>query len=70
MQPNIEAIMTQLLGQDPRFTRAMNMMRGKTPAEMQQVVMNMAMTQGVSQAQLAPIISDVKTKLSTFGIQL
>lgn len=70
MQPNIEAMMTQLLGADPRFTRAMSMMKGKTPAEMQQIVMNMAMTQGVSQNQLAPLIADIKQKFAMFGIQL
>lgn len=38
-----------------RFQRAMTMLQGKTPAEMQQVVMNMISTQGIPQTQLAPV---------------
>lgn len=46
------------------------MLQGKTPAEMQQVVMNMISTQGMSQTQLAPLISNIKQKFAMFGIQL
>lgn len=70
MNANIETALMSLIGNDPRFQRAMTMMQGKTPAEMQQIVMNMIATQGISQTQLAPLISNIKQKLSMFGIQL
>lgn len=46
------------------------MLNGKTPVEMQQVVMNMISTQGISQTQLAPLISNIKQKFAMLGIQL
>lgn len=55
MNTNIETAIMSLIGNDPRFQRAMTMLQGKTPAEMQQVVMNMISTQGISQTQLAPV---------------
>ena len=64
MNTNIETALMSLIGSDPRFQRAMAMMQGKTPAERQQVVMNMIST------QLAPLISDIKQKFAMFGIQL
>ena len=51
MNTNIESALTALIGNDPRFQRAMAMLNGKTPVEMQQVVMNMISTQGISQTQ-------------------
>ena len=69
MNTNIETAITALIGNDPRFQRAMTMLQGKTPAEMQQVVMNMISTQGISQTQLAPLIADIKQKFAMFGIQ-
>lgn len=47
MNTNIESALTALIGNDPRFQRAMAMLNGKTPVEMQQVVMNMISTQGI-----------------------
>lgn len=70
MNTNIEAALMSLIGSDPRFQRAMAMMQGKTPAERQQIVMNMISTQGIPQTQLAPLISDIKQKFAMFGIQL
>lgn len=70
MNTNIESAITALIGNDPRFQRAMAMLNGKTPVEMQQVVMNMISTQGISQTQLAPLISNIKQKFAMFGIQL
>ena len=60
MNTNIESALTALIGNDPRFQRAMAMLNGKTPVEMQQVVMNMISTQGISQTQLAPLISNIR----------
>lgn len=53
MNTNIETALMSLIGSDPRFQRAMAMMQGKTPAERQQIVMNMISTQGIPQTQLA-----------------
>jgi hypothetical protein len=70
MNTNIETALMSLIGNDPRFQRAMTMMQGKTPAERQQIVMNMISTQGIPQTQLAPLIADIKQKFAMFGIQL
>lgn len=70
MNTNIETALMSLIGSDPRFQRAMAMMQGKTPAERQQIVMNMISTQGIHQTQLAPLIADIKQKFAMFGIQL
>lgn len=70
MNTNIETALMSLIGNDPRFQRAMAMMNGKTPVERQQIVMNMISTQGMSQTQLAPLISNIKQKFAMFGIQL
>lgn len=70
MNTNIESALTALIGNDPRFQRAMAMLNGKTPVEMQQVVMNMISTQGMPQEQLAPLISNIKQQFAMFGIQL
>lgn len=70
MNANIETALMSLIGNDPRFQRAMAMMQGKTPAERQQIVMNMISTQGIPQTQLAPLIADIKQKFAMFGIQL
>ena len=70
MNTNIETALMSLIGSDPRFQRAMAMLQGKTPAERQQIVMNMISTQGIPQTQLAPLIADIKQKFAMFGIQL
>lgn len=70
MNTNIETALMSLIGSDPHFQRAMAMMQGKTPAERQQIVMNMISTQGIPQTQLAPLIADIKQKFAMFGIQL
>lgn len=70
MNTNIETALMSLIGSDPRFQRALAMMQGKTPAERQQIVMNMISTQGIPQTQLAPLIADIKQKFAMFGIQL
>lgn len=36
MNTNIETALMSLIGSDPRFQRAMAMLNGKTPVEMQQ----------------------------------
>ena len=70
MQPNIENTLMTLMGNDPRFQRAVAMLKGKTPEQRQQIIMNTIATQGISQAQLAPLIAEIKQKFAMFGIQL
>ena len=70
MHTNIETALMSLIVNDSRFQRAIAMMQGKTPAERQQIVMNMISTQGIPQTQLAPLIADIKQKFAMFGIQL
>lgn len=67
---NIESIVTQMIGNDPRFSRAVSMLQGKTPEQMQQIILNTAMSQGISQTQLAPLVDNIKKQFSMFGIQL
>lgn len=45
MNTNIESALTALIGNDPRFQRAMTMLQGKTPAEMQQLGQNQQASQ-------------------------
>lgn len=66
----IESFITQMIGNDPRLSRAVSMLQGKTPEQAQQIILNTAMSQGISQTQLAPLIADVKQKFAMFGIQL
>lgn len=70
MNPNIENTLMSLVGSDPRFQRAVAMIKGKTPTERQQIVMNMLATQGIPQTQLEPLIAEIKQKFAMFGIQL
>ena len=52
-QPNPTHGLMQLAQQDPRVSRVMNMMNGKTPAEMEQIARQMAQQRGVDLNQLA-----------------
>lgn len=45
MNANIETALMSLIGNDPRFQRAMTMLQGKTPAEMQQLGQNQQASQ-------------------------
>lgn len=44
---NPMAMMMQMFGKNPAMQRAMQMMNGKTPEQMQQVVMNMSKEAGI-----------------------
>ena len=49
---NPMSIMQQYAG-DPRINQAMQMIQGKSPAELQQIAMNMAKEQGTTVEQIA-----------------
>lgn len=44
---NPMAMMMQMFGKNPAMQRAIQMMNGKTPEQMQQVVMNMSKEAGI-----------------------
>ncbi|MBR4953136.1 MAG: hypothetical protein IKZ30_01330 [Oscillospiraceae bacterium] len=47
------AMMNQMLGQDPRMGQAMQMLQGKSPAELKQMAENMAKERGTTVEQIA-----------------
>ena len=49
---NPMSVMQQYTG-DPRINQAMQMIQGKSPAELQQIAMNMAKEQGTTVEQIA-----------------
>lgn len=46
-------LLNQIAGQNPQIKRVLEVMKGKSPQEMQQYVRNVAQTQGVNLNQLA-----------------
>jgi len=46
-------LLNQIAGQNPQIKRVLEVMKGKSPQEMQQYVRNVAQTQGVDLNQLA-----------------
>lgn len=48
-----KAMMAQMVGQNPQIAQAMKMIQGKSPAELQQIAMNMAKEQGTTVEQIA-----------------
>lgn len=49
---NPAALLNQLAGQNPQVRQAMQMMRGKSPAELQQMAQNMARERNLDLNQL------------------
>ena len=47
------SVLQQLAGNDPRMGQAMQMLQGKSPAELQQMAMNMAKERGTTVEQIA-----------------
>ena len=50
---NPMAMLEQMAGQDPQINRAMQIMRGKSPAQLEQIARNMANERGVSVDDIA-----------------
>lgn len=50
--PNPQALMQQMFGGNPVFSRAMEMSKGKSPEQMQQMIRNVAKARGMDDAQL------------------
>lgn len=55
LNPMLNQMLMQSFGNNPNFNRAMQMLQGKTPEQLQQTVMNLAQNQGISMEQLQQI---------------
>lgn len=55
LNPMLNQMLMQSFGNNPNFNRAMQMLQGKTPEQLQQTVMNLAQNQGISKEQLQQI---------------
>lgn len=60
--PNPMATMQQLFGNDPRFQQAMKMAEGRSPQELQQVVMNLAQTRGIDPRMVQGLMQQMGLK--------
>lgn len=61
--PNPQALMQQMFGNNPVFNRAVQMTQGKSPAELQQIVKNVAKARGMTDAQLTQFVNQFGLKL-------
>lgn len=60
---NPMGMMQQMFGNNPMMSRAMQMSQGKSPQELQQVVMNLAQQRGISQEQLQQMMNQFGLKM-------
>lgn len=63
LNPMLNQMLMQSFGNNPNFNRAMQMLQGKTPEQLQQTVMNLAQNQGISMEQLQQIASQYGFRL-------
>lgn len=63
LNPMLNQILMQSFGNNPNFNRAMQMIQGKTPEQLQQTVMNLAQNQGISMQQLQQFAGQYGFKL-------
>lgn len=60
---NPQAFMQQMFGNNPTFGRTMQMVQGKSPAEVQQIIRNVAKARGMSDTQLNQFVGQFGLKL-------
>lgn len=60
--PNPPALMQQMFGNNPIFNRAMEMTRGKSPEQIQQLVRNVARSRGMDETQLNQFLNNFGLK--------
>ena len=60
--PNPQALMQQMFGNNPIFNRAMEMTRGKSPEQIQQLVRNVARSRGMDETQLNQFLNNFGLK--------
>lgn len=63
MNQQMQAQLQQMFGNSPNFQRAMQMVQGKSEEQIQQTVMNLMQTQGVSMDNLKQIAGRYGLKL-------
>lgn len=56
-------LINQMLGNNPLLQRATQMAQGKTPAQMQQIVRNLAAQRGISPQQINQMIAQFGLKI-------
>lgn len=54
---NPQMIMQHMFGNNPNYQRAMQMIQGKSPEQLQQVAMNLAQQRGIDKQQMQSLIS-------------
>lgn len=62
-QNQMNSQLQQMFGNNPNFNRAMQMTYGKSPEQIQQTVLNLASSQGLS-------MNDLRQIAAKFGFQL
>lgn len=60
--PNPQALMQQMFAGNPVFSRAMEMSKGKSPEQMQQMIRNVAKARGMDDAQLNQFVGQFGLK--------
>lgn len=63
MNQQMQMQLQQMFGNNPNFNRAMQMVQGKTEQQIQQTVMNLMQSQGMSMDNLRQIASQYGFKL-------
>lgn len=63
LNPMLNQFLMQSFGNNPNFNRAMQMIQGKSPEQLQQTVMNLARNQGISMQQLQQFAGQYGFKL-------
>lgn len=63
MNQQMQAQLQQMFGNSPNFQRAMQMVQGKSEEQIQQTVMNLMQTQGISMDNLKQIAGRYGLKL-------
>lgn len=66
---NPMSMMQQMLGNNPMFKQAMQMVQGKNPQEIQSMLKNVAQQKGISDNQLNSMLNNCKQVASKFGVK-
>lgn len=66
---NPMGMMQQMLGNNPMFKQAMQMLQGKSPQEIQAMFKNVAQQKGISDSQLDSMLNSCKQVATKFGVK-
>lgn len=67
---NPMGMMQQMLGNNPMFKQAMQMLQGKSPDEIQNMLRNVAQQKGISETQLDSMLNNCKKVAAKFGTKI